>query len=89
MVKKSSLTIFVSLSVQANFAITWNSTPIRLLSHLFRCCFFHRHLLAVSTQRLVHARHVPVGADGVPGVAKALSADRKQMPPKEEEKPTE
>ena len=35
--------------------------------------------------------HVPVGADDVPGVGNALSADRKQMPPKDEEaeKPAE
>ena len=28
--------------------------------------------------------HVPVGADEVPGVAKALTTDRQAMPPKEE-----
>jgi hypothetical protein len=28
--------------------------------------------------------HVPVGADGVPGIGDHLSADRKEMPPVEE-----
>lgn len=33
--------------------------------------------------------HVPVGADGVPGIKQELSADRLSMPPKEEKKATE